>query len=251
MRFTSTPLPESPSPTTRASTLRRTGRRRSNSSGERWAKRALAPDVDVTGATVETHPTSLLLDESERAMLIVLGSRHLKAVASSILGSVSASVAARARCPVVVMRGPAGLAAEEAAVVVGVAPPEPADEVLAFAFEYADAHHAPLRAVLCWHPDALASMSWRAEPSAPPEVARALAGYLEPWRQKYPQVVVHAEVVREHPTDGLVLASHGQRLVVVGSHGRHALTGTLLGSVSQGVLHHATCPVAVIPCHSD
>jgi sodium transport system permease protein len=26
---------------------------------------------------------------------------------------------------------------------------------------------------------------------------------------------------------------------------------TLLGSVSQGVLHHATCPVAVVPTHGD
>jgi len=213
--------------------------------------RALAPGVDVEGITAEAHPRTLLLEGSEHAALVVLGSRHLKAIGSSILGSVSAGVAARARCPAVVLRGPAGVADEQAAVVVGVAPPEPAFDVLCFAFDHADRHRAPLRAVLCWHPDLLAAMSWRAEPTPPAAVGEALAGYLEPWRQKYPQVVVHADLVREHATDGLVFASHTQRLPVVGSHGRHALTGTVLGSVSQGVLHHATCQVAVIPCHSE
>ncbi|MGW0801521.1 universal stress protein [Nonomuraea sp. NPDC002799] len=35
-------------------------------------------------------------------------------------------------------------------------------------------------------------------------------------------------------------------LLVVGLHGRGALGALLLGPVSQGVLHHARCPVAVV-----
>src|SRR6266540_1031008 len=69
--------------------------------------------------------------------------------------------------------------------------------------------------------------------------------------EKFPDVEGHTEVIREHPADGLVLASLSQHLVVVGSHGHHALTGTLLGPVSQAVLHHATCPVAVVPTHRN
>jgi nucleotide-binding universal stress UspA family protein len=46
-----------------------------------------------------------------------------------------------------------------------------------------------------------------------------------------------------------VSASAGQYLLVVGNRRKHAHAGSLLGSVSQRVLHHATCPVAVLPTH--
>ncbi len=36
-------------------------------------------------------------------------------------------------------------------------------------------------------------------------------------------------------------------LIVLGSHGRGLLHRSVLGSVSEGVLHHATCPVMIIP----
>jgi nucleotide-binding universal stress UspA family protein len=90
-------------------------------------------------------------------------------------------------------------------------------------------------------------MSWRAGPAAPARADAWLSEALAGWREKYPDVVVHAEVIRAHPVAGLVSASTAQYLLVVGKHGHHAMTGTLLGSVSQGVLHHATCPVAVVP----
>ena len=39
----------------------------------------------------------------------------------------------------------------------------------------------------------------------------------------------------------------GARILVIGSHGWGALKRAMFGSVSTGVLHHARCPVLVVP----
>jgi nucleotide-binding universal stress UspA family protein len=210
----------------------------------------LATDAQVSGEAVDGNPVPVLIEESAEAAVLVLGSRHLEAFGSAVLGSVGAGVAARATCPVVVVRGPAGDPDEHAAVVVGVDGADSSQTVLEFAFGHASRHRVALHAVLCWRPDLLASMQWRPEPP-PPERAQAwLAEAMAGWQEMYPDVVVHSAVIRDHPVSGLIAESAAQYLLVVGGRGHHALTGTLLGSVSQGVLHHATCPVAVVPTHA-
>ena len=57
---------------------------------------------------------------------------------------------------------------------------------------------------------------------------------------------IETELVCASPAAALLAAADGADLLVVGSHGRGGFTGMLLGSVSQHVLHHATCPVVVV-----
>ena len=208
----------------------------------------LEPGVDVSGDAADGDPARVLIEESEQANELVLGSRHSKALGAAVPGSVSAAVAARAACPVVVVRGPSD-PGPGASVVIGVDDTDTSEQVLAYGFDYATWHELPVRPVLCWHPDLLALKSRRAEAPAPARVEAWLSEALAGWQERYPDVAVHPEVIREHPVAGLVGASTGQNLLVVGRRGRHALAGTLLGSVSQGVLHHATCPVAIVPTH--
>lgn len=216
---------------------------------DRAAGRAneLAPDIEVTVEAVGAPPLRTLLVEAERASRVVLGSRGLKAFGSAVLGSVGGAVAARAACPVVVVRGPAGLADERPAVVVGVDASPRSAPLLEFAFDYASRHTLSLRPVLCWHRDVLTEIAWSPETPAPPRAEERLSEALAGWRERYPDVEVHSGVVREHPAAGLLAASAAQHLLVVGTRREPALVGSMLGSVTQAVLHHATCPVVVIP----
>jgi len=58
-------------------------------------------------------------------------------------------------------------------------------------------------------------------------------------------VTVHA--VNGFPAEELIQASRDADLVVVGSRGAGGFTRLMMGSVSNQVVHHAHCPVVVVP----
>jgi nucleotide-binding universal stress UspA family protein len=62
---------------------------------------------------------------------------------------------------------------------------------------------------------------------------------------------VSSTVVQGHPARVLIDASAGAELLVVGNRGHGEFTEMLLGSVSQHVVSHATCPVLVMRPTSD
>ena len=57
---------------------------------------------------------------------------------------------------------------------------------------------------------------------------------------------VKAQVIHDYVAPGLVAASRDAEMIVAGSRGLGAISGTLLGSISRTLLHHARCPVAII-----
>src|SRR5215468_3062580 len=115
--------------------------------------REIDPEVDVEGETIEGRPSQVLVQQASFATELVLGSRQLTALRSAVLGSVGVAVAGRTECPMIIIRGPAGLREEDASVVVGVDATDAAQNVLAVGFDHASRHEVALRPVLCWHPD--------------------------------------------------------------------------------------------------
>jgi nucleotide-binding universal stress UspA family protein len=53
-------------------------------------------------------------------------------------------------------------------------------------------------------------------------------------------------IVNDHAANALVDASHGAFTLVVGARGLGRFKGALLGSVSQHLVHHASCSVLVV-----
>ena len=60
--------------------------------------------VTVTTAPVQGHPAEVLMQQAERAELLVVGSRGHGRIFGALLGSVSQYLAGHAACPVVVIK---------------------------------------------------------------------------------------------------------------------------------------------------
>jgi nucleotide-binding universal stress UspA family protein len=208
-------------------------------------------DVEATTQVEIGAPIEVLGSEARRAQLLVLGDRGLGGLGGLVLGSVAVTLAARAACPVVIVRG--DRAEDGGPVVVGIDGSPVSEAAVGFAFEAAAARGVELVAVHAWSAtaidDALAPlMDWDA---VAVEEDAVLAERLAGWGEKYPQVVVRRHVVRDGAVHALVNDSRGAQLVVVGSRGRGNSSGLLLGSVSHGVLHASHCPVAIVRPGTD
>ncbi|WP_129311298.1 universal stress protein [Streptomyces sp. L2] len=227
--------------------------------GTAEAVRAVAerhPGLEASVDVVEGRAATALAEASAGAELLVLGSRGHGTVVGFLLGSVGQQVIAEAARPVVLVRAGDDAAAEAAGrgVVVGQhGTPEDSAGALRFAFETAAARGATVHAVRAWAlPPVFAyspgSMKLLDDAGGlEPYEKQALAEALGPWRERFPEVPVAEHVEMGSAGQVLLSMAEGAQLVVVGRRERRTAVGARIGSVAHGVLHHARCPVAVVP----
>jgi nucleotide-binding universal stress UspA family protein len=79
------------------------------------------------------------------------------------------------------------------------------------------------------------------------EARRWLGDALRPWREKFPQVEVDERISLESPAKTVVRAAQDAALLVVGRRRRRPALSPRLGPVAQAAIHHARCPIAVVP----
>ncbi|MBN9110785.1 MAG: universal stress protein [Pseudonocardia sp.] len=204
-----------------------------------------AGDVEIVTEVRGGPPVAVLRQESADASVLVVGNRGVGGFAGLLAGSVSVGLAASAACPVVVARGTVTAGGP---VVVGIDGSSADDAVAAFAFDAAGARNARLVVAHAWSDATIDEAGWTLlqwdEIEA--EQLGILDAQLAGWSEKYPDVEVTRIVEHENAARMLIGRSATAQLVVVGSRGRGAVRGALLGSVGQAVLRHADCPVAVV-----
>ncbi|MCK2221900.1 universal stress protein [Actinomadura sp. ATCC 31491] len=198
------------------------------------------PEVEVRGELLPGDPRNALIEAAADAELLVVGSRGIGGVRGLLVGSVAHGVAGHARTDVVLV--PARPAAGRGEVVAGVDGSPDGLRALDFALAEARTRDVPLRVVRAWawpQPAGFAPADRESEQDVLGELRALVAS-------RRPEGEVVTEVVHGHPVEVLKEAAAGAALLVVGSRGHGPLAGMIMGSVSQALLQHTPCPLAVV-----
>ena len=215
--------------------------------------REQAPRLPVTLVWSRLDAREALAECGRSSSLLVLASRGRGAMTHLLLGSVGLWVSQHAPCPVVVVRGDLddrGEPVDRRWVVAGSDGTPQADAAVAFAFDHASRHRAPLTVVRCLPVETGGHHRIHEGPVTEdtPE-GKALAEQVATLSDRYPHVRVDTELVRGSPAGHLARLSEAASLVVVGSRPRHGPGPWGFGGVRRAVAEHAHCSVAVVPAH--
>jgi nucleotide-binding universal stress UspA family protein len=130
-------------------------------------------------------------------------------------------------------------------IVVGVDGSEHSSTALRWALKEAECHSGMVTAVLAWQ------VPFLSFPGAfdRDELEKAYKDFLVETVSRIapkPAVPLETLVAEGDPTEAMVEASKSANLLVLGTRGRSAFAGLLLGAVSQGAAATAHCPVVLV-----
>ncbi|MER7246887.1 universal stress protein [Kribbella sp. NPDC000426] len=213
-----------------------------------------SPDaLDHEAGLMVGPPARTLAEAAAGSRMLVVGRRGLGVFKRLLIGSTSEAVVTRAQVPVVVVPAHWRPADHAGPVLAAVDDGEDNAAVLEFATAAAAERDVPIRILHVW--DLPAIFSWDAMNTAGVEsewaenAQRHLENVAAEWQAKCPNATIQVAVRRGHAVDGVITAAEqcDAQLLVVGTRHHTRLMSVLLGSVTRGVLHHATCPLAVVP----
>lgn len=210
----------------------------------------LTAELVIEKTAVSGRPANALSDLSTSARMIILGHTTTSELQSMFRRSDVVYVANHAVCPVVAWRSEQGFRPPDGRpIVVGVDGTQLSSAAIAEGYRLAAALEAPMLAVHTWVEQSTITYGedsrftdwtdFAAFQEA--EMLESMSG----WAADYPDVQVEHRVERGKPDMVLLEHSAHAQLLVVGSHGRSAQSSAILGSTSQGLIHHSFCPVAI------
>jgi nucleotide-binding universal stress UspA family protein len=213
--------------------------------------RAAVGDAPVVRQLVNDLPARGLLDlaDHDDVGLLVVGGRGLGDIRGAILGSVSNECLHRTTGPIAMVR--AGMVhhrEDPRRIVVGIDGSASGRLALEWADAEAAARGAELEVVHAWRVPYLGGPFAASVALEPKPFEKAARSTLD---EAVADIAVGRGVVPTLTFDGaasaLLTAGKSADLVVVGARGVGGFAGLLLGSTSHQVVHHAECPVVVVP----
>ncbi|WP_069386681.1 universal stress protein [Cellulosimicrobium cellulans] len=228
--------------------------------------RAEASGVRTTATVTTGDAAGVLVEMSREHALVVVGTRGRGGFTERLLGTVSSALPAHAHCPTVVVpyRGESGgsgggelpTVRPLRRIVVGVDGSPSAEIAVRHAIRQAQAWDAELVAVagvpvgagaglLAWLPASIDHEQVLAD------ITEGLNVIIDRHEAENPGLSIKRIVLDGTGAELLTEFSTASDLIVVGSRGRGGFRGLLLGSTSQAVLHHSSCPVMVVTKKCD
>ncbi|WP_175408339.1 universal stress protein [Streptomyces sp. TRM64462] len=212
------------------------------------------PGLAVTQEFSPEDAVPALRDAAGTDGTIVVGSRGLGGFGELLLGSVGLGVAAHARVPVVVVRGETERPVS-GRVVAGVRGRNDLDW-LRPAARAAQVRGAALHLLTVWTPLAHVGTAGTLLDDIDGVAARhvhEMRVLADAIGAEFPGLTVTTEVEGGRSVaELLVQATHDAELLVLGAHHPPLGIGRAIGHVTHAVLHHAHCPVEIVPrAHTD